>query len=228
MRTRNSNKLKMYKAVESLCTANATVWNGVPAFATAFGNFTAKVAVLDQLVLNQDVGIVGVKDVKDQERTETADLTHKVASALRVLGKNTANKSLLALLRFPDSELYYSGSATTLKLMNRVKDAAVQHVAALADYGIPQTQVDDLVLRVNQLSVTFGSTRNAIVDRGKTTELINETVREIDALLKKELDLLVEVLKSDHHAFALSYQLAREIVDLHGKKHKPGDETPAV
>lgn len=218
----------MYRAVESLCTANAAVWNGVPAFVAAYGHFTTKLNALDQLVLNQDVRTVGVKDVKDQQREETADLTHKIASALRVLGKNTDDKSLLAMLHFPDSDLYYRGSATVLKLMNRVKDAAVQQAAALADYGIPQTQVDELVLRVNQLSVTFGTTRNAIVDRGKTTELINETIREIDTLLKKELDLLVEVLKADHHAFALSYQLAREIVDLHGKKHKPGDETPAV
>ncbi|MES2556099.1 MAG: hypothetical protein V4604_08110 [Bacteroidota bacterium] len=227
MNNRNGNKLKMYKAVESLCTANATAWNGVPAFAAAFGNFTAKVAVLDQLVLNQDVSIVGVKDVKDQERGETADLAHKVASALRVLGKNTANKSLLALLHFPDSDLHYRGSATTLKLMSRVKDAAVQHAAVLVDYGIAQWHIDDLVQRVDHLSLTFGTTRNAIVDRGKTTELITETIRDIDGLLKRELDLLVEVLKTDYHEFALSYQKAREIVDLHGKKHKPGDAPAA-
>lgn len=229
MNTRNGNKLKMYKAVESVCTVNEAVWNGVPAFAAAYGNFTAKVATLEQLELNQDVRSVGVKDVKDQEREAAADLAHTIASALRVLGKNAGNTSLLALLHFPDSDLYYRGSATTIKLMSRVKDAAVQHTASLADYGIAQAQIDELVMRVDQLSATFGSTRDAIVDRGKTTELITETIREIDALLKKELDLLVEVLKADHHDFALSYQKAREVVDLHGKKHKTGDgDAPAA
>lgn len=180
MNIRNSNKLKMYKAVESFCTLNATVWNGVPAFVASYGSFTAKVAELDQLVLSQDVSTVGVKDVKDRQHEEAADLTHKIASALRVYGKNTDNTSLLALLHFPESELYYGGSASIVKRMTRVKEAALQHATALTDYGIAQTDVDELVMRVDQLSVTFGSTRNAIVNRSQTTELINETIHEVD------------------------------------------------
>jgi archaellum component FlaC len=111
--------------------------------------------------------------------------------------------------------------------MTRVKDAAISEVMALAAYGIMQAHIDDLVARIEQLSVTFGSTRNAIVDRGKTTKLIKEAIHEIDQILKMSLDQLVEVLKEDNHDFALSYEKAREVVDLHGKKHKSGNDDQA-
>jgi len=94
----------------------------------------------------------------------------------------------------------------------------------IADFGIAQTQIDDLVQRVDQMQVTFGSTRNAIINRGKATGLIRERIAEIDDLLRRELDLLVEFIKNDHPDFALGYKLAREVVDIHGKKHKAGKE----
>lgn len=218
----------MYKAVQSFCTSNETVWDSIPAFVAVYGQFNAKVAVLDQLIETQNRSTLGVKDVKDQEREQTAGLAHKIASALRVLAKETGNKSLLAHLHFRESDLYYGSSATTVQCLNRVKDAAVQYAATLiADFGIAQTQIDDLVQRVDQMQVTFGSTRNAIINRGKATGLIRERIAEIDDLLRRELDLLVEFIKNDHPDFALGYKLAREVVDIHGKKHKPGiDEVP--
>ncbi|MBI3239762.1 MAG: hypothetical protein HYZ43_13115 [Flavobacteriia bacterium] len=111
-----------------------------------------------------------------------------------------------------------------------VKDAAVQYAQELADYGILQTQIDELVIHVEQLKTIFGSTRDAIITRGKNTKLIKESIREIDSILKMSLDKLVKVLASDYHEFALAYELAREVVDLHGKKHKSGNgnDQPSV
>lgn len=229
MNTRIINKLNMYKTVQSLCTANETIWSGVPAFVIANNELITKIQTLDQLLFAQSNGTLGVKTGKDIARQEAADLTHKIVSALRAFATATDNKVLEEQVHFMDSALYQGKHATALQYMRWVRDAAVQNVTVLADYGILQAEVDELVMRVDQLAVTIGNTRSAIVDRGKTTELINETVREIDVLLKKGLDLLVEVLKADHHEFALAYQKAREVVDLHGKKHKSGNEdTPAV
>ncbi len=215
----------MYKAVETFCASNEAVWDSIPTFVAVYVQFSDKVAVLDQLIETQDRSTLGVKDVKDQEREQTAGLAHKIASALRVLAKETANKSLLAHLHFRESALYQGSSASTIQCLNRVKDAAVQYAATLiADFGIAQTQIDDLVQRVDQMQVTFGSTRNAIINRGKATGQIRERIAEIDDLLRRELDLLVEFIKNDHPDFALGYKLAREVVDIHGKKHKAGKE----
>jgi archaellum component FlaC len=227
MENKGNNKLKMYKTVQSVCASNQAVWNAVPAFVTAYDRFTIKVTELDQLVFAQGTGTIGVKKVKDKEHEETANRAHKVASALRALATDTSNTVLLAQLHFSHSDLLHGSNASVIQLMTRVKDAAISEVMALAAYGIMQAHIDDLVARIEQLSVTFGSTRNAIVDRGKTTKLIKEAIREIDQILKMSLDQLVEVLKEDNHDFALSYEKAREVVDLHGKKHKSGNDDQA-
>ena len=219
----------MYKTVQSLCVANETIWNSVPAFVIAHDELSAKIQVLDQLVFAQSNGILGVKIGKDKAREEAAALTHKIVSALRAFATATNNPALKERVGFKDSDLYLGKHATTLQYMGWVRDAALQNVAVLEDYGIMQFEVDDLVMRIEQLAVTFGATRNAIVDRSKTTELIKETIHEIDALLKQELDLLVEVVAPDHHEFALSYHKARAVVDIHGKKHKSGNgDAPAA
>jgi len=218
----------MYKAVQSFCITNETVWEGIPAFVAVFILLGAKIAELDLLIEAQIRSTLGVKDVKDNEREKTAALVHKIASVLRVMAKETANSSLLAHMDFRESDLYYSSSANTLQCMNQVKDAAVQYaVELIANFNISQAQIDDLVQQVDQMQLTFGYMRDAIVNRGKVLQLIKEKISEIDDLLKGELDLLVEFIKNDHHDFALGYKLARDVVNLHGKKHKPGiDEAP--
>jgi len=218
----------MYRAVKKFCASNEAVWENLPAFVVAFVLFNSKLETLEQLILDQDHSLLGVKDVKDQKRKETADFVHRVASALRSIGKKTGDTSLQAHLDFPEWELYYGASAVTLKLMDRVKQAALDNAPLLiTDYNISHAEIDDLVLRVNQLQADFGSTRDAIVSRGRTTQLIKELIAEIDEVLKWELDMVVEVIKHDQHEFAVGYKLAREVVDLNGKKHKSGtDELP--
>jgi len=224
MNNRGNNRLKMYKTVQSVCGSNEAVWNGVPAFVTAYDRFTTKVNELEQLVFVQGNGTVGVKKVKDKEREKTADLAHKIASALRVWAADSENTLLEEQLNFAHSDLYHKGSATTQHLLVRVRDAAIANAIDLIAYGITQPHIDELVTQVEQLSIMFGSTRNAIVDRGKNTKLIEEVIHEIDLLLRSKIDHLVEVLKDEHHDFAISYGKAREVVDQHGKKHKPGNE----
>jgi hypothetical protein len=41
------NKIRMYKAVEEICTSNHTAWNTIQGFPGAFSKFAVKVAKLD-------------------------------------------------------------------------------------------------------------------------------------------------------------------------------------
>jgi len=221
----------MYNAVKSFCNANETVWNNIPAFVLVFALFNTKLAELNQFAETQYRSLLGVKAVKDLERQRTAALAHKIASALRVFAKETGNTSLLAHLDFRESGLYQGSSTKTIHYLNRVKDVAQQYALVLTtDFAISQEQIDELVQRIDQMQAIFGSTRDAVIIRGIATEQIKEMVAEISDLLKRELDLLVEFIKNDHHDFAVGYKLAREIVDIHGKKQKPriDDVPPAV
>ncbi len=224
MNNRGNNRLKMYKAVQSVCESNEAAWEAVPAFVNAYDHFTTKLSELDNLVSLQGNGTVGVKKVKDKDREKTAERAHKIASALRVWATNSGDVLLAERLHFTNSGLTHKGSTTALLLMGRIKEAAVEHATELYAYGVTQAHIDELVERVDQLSDTFGSMRNAIVDRAKNTKLIEEVFHEIDLLLRTIIDQLVEVLEENNHDFAISYRKAREVVDLHGKRNKPGNE----
>jgi len=220
METRGNNKLKMYKAVQTVMASNGNVWNEIPAFVNAYDRFSEKVLLLDQLAFEQGTGTIGVKKVKDKDRSEAIELTNRIASALRVFATNTNDMGLFEQVHFSHSDLDVSGNLQTLQFINRVEIGALAHASELSDYGISEEMILDLVQRHEQLITALGSTRDAIVNRSKNTVLIKALIKEIDVILKMILDELVEVVKKEFPDFAISYHKAREVVDAHGKKHK--------
>jgi len=221
MDTKGNNKLKMYKTVKTVIISNGIVWNGIPAFVTIVDRYDGKVILLDQLVFEQETGLIGVRKLKDKERIQTAELANSIASALRVYATDNNDTVLLEKMNFMPSEMSFKGSLATLQIIQRVELAALEHASELGDYGISETMINNLVEQHDHLITAFGSTRDAIVQRGKNTKLIKGLIKEIDELLKMGLDQLVEVVKHTAPEFAIAYYQAREVVDQHGKKHKP-------
>jgi len=222
------NKQKMYVTVRSVLASNQAVWSTIPACEPIYDLFCAKMEQLQQLAFDQEAAMLGVKKVKDKERRLTAKRARKIANALRIYAGATGNTALLEQVSFRDSDLDYSSSTSTLQLMGQVSEAAVAHAATLAGYGISQQQIDEFEQMREHLVAAFASTRSAIVDRGKNTELITELIREINGILRNSLDKFVEILKEDHPEFAIAYRKAREIVDLPGKKNKKGTLPPLL
>ena len=229
MDTKAKNKVKMYNAVETVLTSNSAVWNGIAGFQNAYDSFQGKLAALAQASYEQGTGTLGIKSVKDKERATVAKMALRIAGGLRVLAADTGNLGLKARVDFSKSELSYSSMPDTMQLLERLKEAAVAHTAELANYSITQADIDEYVAAFEQLSEAFGSVRNAIVTRKTHTELIREHLKAIDGILKNRLDQLMEVFEKDHPGFAKQYRIARLIVDLPGKKNKPGkDELPGL
>jgi len=214
----------MFRAVQAACTSNGSAWGGFVAFENVFNDFSAKLIALSHVIFEQGKGTTGVRLTRDEEREETAKKAEKIVYALRLYALATGNTVLKEQLRFPPSSLEYGSSSETIQLIGVIVEAATLHAAALADYLVTQAEIDDLTQRHLDLQDAFGSVRSAIVNRSKNTDLIDEQMRELSALLKDRLDPLVALLKDDHPDFATVYAKARSIVDYKGKKNKHGDE----
>lgn len=166
----------MYKAVEAICMAQQADWNGLPAFVTAFNQFTAKLQELDQAAYNQNIATVGVSAVRDQLLETTIDQAHLVGNALRAFAAASNNLLLAEQLDFSRSDFRRGGYQLTLQFIDRVLINVNSHLPALTDYGILQEHVDTLAALRQQLGSTIGSPREAIVDRRQETMEIDNSL----------------------------------------------------
>ena len=226
MRTRIINKLNMYHTVSSVCETHASVWNTIPAFGQNYQLFLAKVAALEQEAYQHTQSLVGVTESKEVERKTAIEKAQIVASALRSLGSVSADTKLMAQLRFPQTRLLQAGATRLIQYLDSIIEAAGNHLTELPDYGISQYKIDELIQVRDQLTVTLGTPRNAIITRKILTDKLDQLTGELDHLLKDTLDELVLVLKPDYPEFANLYKAARVIVDQKGKSNKPKPPLP--
>lgn len=227
MNQHGKNKLKMYKAVQVVCTAHQADWNGMPAFANTVASFENKLQELQQAIYKQSVPTAGITTAKDQLLEQMIARAGIMLKALKVYAADQGNAVLAGQLDISKKEFTGGGSQATLNLIDRILERAVENAAALADYGIGQQDIDDYATARDELAAAFGNPRNAIIDRKLETRLIRDRIAEIDTLLKEHLDLLIDVLKADYPAFHKRFRDARIILDQKGKKnnlHKESDE----
>jgi len=221
MRIKLVNKNNMYQGVEVVCIEHQDVWNGMLAFVQLFQLYVGKISSFKQQAYLHTHAIIGVREVKDEQRTLVIKKAEVIAGALRSLGMLEGDTKLKALLRFSHSQLMKSNATRLQQYLDNIVGLANAHIGELPDYGVTQAKLDELQLLREQLEQTLLTTRNAIVVRRSLTSELEILSHEIDELLKGGLDQLMLGLESDHPEFYRQYKAARDIVDHKGKTNKP-------
>lgn len=228
MKTKIVNKLNMYHAVVAVCEAHTSDWETIPAFGENYGLFVAKVTQLEQQAYQHTQSLVGVRASKDQERETAIKKAEVIANALRSLGTVSGDTKLNAILRFPHTTLMQSNATRLIQYLDSIIEAAGNHASELPAYGVSPEKLEEMIQLRDQLALTLGAPRNAIVVRKTLTNELDQLIRELDGFLKNNLDALVQVLKADYPAFSELYKAARIVVDHKGKSIKPKNPLPPV
>jgi hypothetical protein len=106
----------------------------------------------------------------------------------------------------------------------RISGLATTNLAALADYGLTQTDVTGLDGLTTQFHDVKTAPREAIATRSGQTKTMPPAVKSVTSLLRNHLDKQMLMFKKANPEFYAGYQSARVILDRHGKGATP---TPA-
>lgn len=208
----------MYKAVKTVVANNNAAWSGLPAFANAYTAFNEKLSLLEQLSNSQTFALIGVRSVKEAKRKITAEKAYAISSSLAAYAVLTNNVELIDLMKIRRWDLLRGASVRMLQLLDLILSKANALVGDLDDFGVDQAVVDELQTLRDELEVSFTAPRNAIIERKVLTTQIKNLIREIDLLLKHQLDKLIVVLQEEHADLFITYQNARIIIDLRAKR----------
>lgn len=203
----------MYKAVKTVIAANNTAWTGLPAFVSAFDTYTSKVALLELHAYNQKMALVGVSAVKRAKRELIAERTLALSSSLTAFAVITNDVELINQMKISKWSIIKGEGQHALQLVDIVLNKANEHLGELGDFGIDQTVVDDFQTLRDEFEIQLTAPRSAIVERKTLTGQILVLQRDIDALLKLQLDQLMEFLREENPQFFAAYKNARVIID---------------
>lgn len=214
----------MYKSVKTVIAGKEALWNGLPAFVNSYATFSEKLQTLETHAYNQQLALVGVSAVKNSKREAVADRAYAMSSSLAAFAVLSNNVELIDQMKISKYELQRAPKSRILQHLDLILIKATEFVSQLGDFGVDQTSIDELQVLRDELDIMLSAPRNAIVERKVLTQQIKMLMKDIDALLKFQLDKLMVVLAEEHPEFFAAYKNVRMIVDHRNRRSGTGQE----
>lgn len=207
----------MYKTVRSIIENNQAIWSNLPAFSQSRDAFIQKLSELEQKSYEQSLALIGVSATKDVKKQFTAEKTYAISSALVAYAVMHNDTALLEQMNVGKKAVFQASKTNLLQFVDRVIAKALVYTAELVEFGVDQQAISDLQTLRDELEDQLNAPRNAIVERKGLTQQITTLRKELDDILKLQLDKLMIVFKPDHPNFFRAYSNARVIVDLRNR-----------
>ena len=225
VKAKQENKLSMYYTVQKVCSANSGVWNGLPAFVAAFGDYETNIGKIENALGAQGKNIKGVSEDKDAVKESMIDKALEVANAVFAYASDNNNLTLKGRVDFSRSELRQERDAFAMQHCQLIQDEAMAIVAALASHGVSDSDLQLLQTRIDAFGDMLAAPRQAITERKGATDEIDKLLRKVDSVLTSKLDKLVEKFRVSNPEFYRLFFDARKIVNI-GLRHNPANPTP--
>ncbi len=219
------NKLSMYISVQTVVKKHNTVWSGLPAYVTAFGEFEGVIQSIQDTRLVQEGDISGVPKDKAQAKEAAIQKAIEVASAVYAYAAKNNNNTLKGKVNYSVSELRKSRDTVLIDRLQVIHNEANNIVGSLGDYGIDAADLTALQGLIDAYENLVEEPRGAITNRSEATAALPGLFDQGDGLLNEQLDKLMEQFKQNNPKFYVRYFNTRLIIDL-GVRHGGGTEVP--
>ncbi len=228
MNKRDEAKVSMYKSVEAHCTANQTIIATSVAFLASFNVFIAKLA---SLFTNQSAAQKQTKGVAiDKEALKAAliQAAYDIASVVFAYASKSKNETLKQSVNFSITDLDRLKDELIVPVCNNIKKAANDNIIALADYGVTAATLTALQTNLDNYAGSTAKPRLAKTQKTTDNKNVKAVMKEIDEILKNEMDKTVVIFRAANPTFVTKYTEVRKIVDpgTGGKTNKPKTDTP--
>jgi len=215
------NKLSMYLAVESVVNTNNPVWSGVPAFASAVGAFALKLEGIVGVVERQETAITGVRSDKLNAQNLMIETALTVSGSVFAYASTVNNQTLKEAVSYTESSLKYVRDTISAERCTVIHSQASAVVADLGDYGVTPAVLAELDDRITAFIELIAAPRVAITSRKGATSVLVELIKEMDLILKEQLDMLMPQFKVSDPVFYTHYFDSRLIAGA--RRNHAGD-----
>lgn len=217
----------MYQAVRHVLNEHGSIIQGMPAMLVAANAFNAQLTELETLTQERRNVLSGVKASRDFKRQRLEESAFTLGKALVALAATNGDASLLEQSKWSRSALRYASIFDVIMVANQIWENAASNATALEAFGITSGIIDDLGLYLMDFQAVAASPRTTIVRKKSMTYEVKLLMKQIDELLRTQIDNIVVLFSESSPRFVSDYKGARSIIDLKRKgRTSPSDDLP--
>jgi len=213
MNAKQEAKLTMGKGVEQHLDTNSAIIAAVPALVTAVSELKTIIANIVGTTQLKDVNLAGIAIDKTVSKQTLAQKTADIAGFIYAFAAATDNNTLQQEVNYNLSKLLKTRDEQLAPRCQIIHDKGIEFKTQLADYGITDATLADLQAAIDSYSATSPKTRTAISTRKTLKSNLAEEFRQLDAVLKKRIDKLINIFRDSHPDFVKTYESNRIIPD---------------
>jgi hypothetical protein len=225
MNTKQTNKLAAYIASEAVLKANPEIASvaGLPAKVALLGS---RIAEINAIAGTQTQPLAVSRARRDQITEAMLEHTLEVAGAVSNVARDAALPDLLQAVRVSRNAFLQLRPTHRIWLAQRVHDAALEVVDRLGTYGVTAETLTALQERIQTATEGNHLPRTTVTAKKAATAHLTALFREVDALLRDEIDRLVIRLRKAQPQFYADYRATRSVVNLRGRRAGTVETSP--
>jgi hypothetical protein len=205
---------------------NNGLWSGIVAFAAAVTDAKAGVTAIRDEAGSQGTPTSGITEAKAQVRNDLEDQTLEIGDQVAALAAKNKDPKLAAEVHVTRSSLDQMEDSNLVETAKRVRDAANNNIAALADYGVTAAKVTALTNAINAFADMKTAPREAAAGKKGKTGTLAEMIRTTRSLFRNQIDKMMTPFRKTNPDFYGGYFAARVIVDVAASHAAPKKPTP--
>ena len=226
MNDKQENKFTMYEAVTSLLDANTAKTSSMSAFATTLDSFKDILVAISEKNIQKNTATAGKTTLKNQQQADLIASTVPIAGALFALGTATNDPRIQALGDMKKGDLLKLRDTELNDVITNIKNLADSYAAALVPYGVTPVAIAALETKLTAYDAALGSKEASFSTKVAAGTVLSDLFDDADAILKDQLDRMMEMFAPTDQQFYLEYKSAREIKDLGHRFNEPTEPTP--
>lgn len=221
------NKFSTFEDIETVFDGNSEIVAGIPELADSVAKFKNVISDISAKAVKKNTILKGTTQTKTNKRITLEAAVIENAAALSAFGAKTENEIIKAIASVSQSSLDKMRDTEIVNKAKTILNALTDNSAAMESFAISP---DD----INNLRTCIADYKTSSTDKsGSKTEsvVISKTLRELFQngmdILEKEIDKMMESIRSKQKNFYSSYHAVRKIKNL-GVRHKKLPESKSV
>ncbi len=211
----------MYEGVKATLNNNNSMWASNTALSTCIASFKGYITAINTNSMAQKTSSKGTTQTKQIARLKMIDAALAIANAGKAYATVIKNQILFGAMSYTKTKIIRYADVEVGSICQNIHNAIAPHIGNTSSYGANPASLANLQSLITSYIALLGTTalKKSVVTAATLT--LNQTFNAITALLKNQLDPLMEQYKTTNPNFYNQYKIARRINDIgygHGRK----------
>jgi len=208
--------LTMCYAVKSANERFQTTWAANAVYAATYNLLASKLVLIEQNRDAQTIENSGVTADKQIKKELMLDKTLFIQNRLLSYANVTNNVELAASVSYSKTKMKSARDTDIIGICNVILSRANANATAIATYGVTAAMITELQAAITTYSGVMAKPITAKSQTKNATENLAKLFKEVDDILKKRMDLDIELFKVSKPDFYSQYKTARIIINTKG------------